>query len=321
MVVTARETIEALMLSDMDRDYEVLTPEELEYRVPYDTDKNELRGMIHGLQIVQERLIDALSLKSSKNACRYLLEEIQVTIGRAANLYVDWVAPRRRSELGRLFSALGLAQNPSSDFVMVNPHEFTNFNRSEAELQEALMFAVLVAGKRADQQAVKLEAMISEFRDSVHDSMELTPLGGLWAKIDRDKLLHIVHANRIGQYSRIIGAFDQLSEVLPPTNSSSSLLDLRACTASDLESIPGIGPKTSRFFILHTRPDANVACLDVHILSYLRDLGHSAPKSTPVGKEYVRLENIFLSHAKDVGKDAATLDLEIWKRYTKSKAS
>ena len=89
MVVTARETIEALMLSDMDRDYEVLTPEELEYRVPYDTDKNELRGMIHGLQIVQERLIDALSLKSSKNACRYLLEEIQVTIGRAANLYVD----------------------------------------------------------------------------------------------------------------------------------------------------------------------------------------------------------------------------------------
>lgn len=204
---------------------------------------------------------------------------------------------------------------------MVNPHEFTNFNRSEAELQEALMFAVLVAGKRADQQAVKLEAMISGFRAHIQDPMELTPLGGLWAKLDREQLLHIVYANKIGQYSRIIGAFDRLSEMLPPTNSSSSLLDLRACTASDLESVPGIGPKTSRFFILHTRPDANVACLDVHILSYLRDLGHTAPKSTPIGKEYVRLENIFLSHAKDVGKDPATLDLEIWKRYTKSKAS
>ena len=94
-------------------------------------------------------------------------------------------------------------------------------------------------------------------------------------------------------------------------------LDLRTCTAEDLERCPGIGLKTSRFFILHTRRAARVACLDTHILRWLSDLGYKAPKVTPNSKKvYRELEAIFLGLARKKRMSPARLDLAIWRKYS-----
>ena len=42
---------------------------------------------------------------------------------------------------------------------MITPTTITNYNRTEAELEEFLMFAILVAGKGAEQQALKLHLL------------------------------------------------------------------------------------------------------------------------------------------------------------------
>jgi len=96
-----------------------------------------------------------------------------------------------------------------------------------------------------------------------------------------------------------------------------SKINLKTCTASDLESIHGIGPKTARCFLLHSRKDAQVAGLDTHMLKHLRKLGYEdVPKTTPTGKKYLTFENYVLSLAKEVGMSPAEFDLYIWNKYS-----
>jgi thermostable 8-oxoguanine DNA glycosylase len=96
---------------------------------------------------------------------------------------------------------------------------------------------------------------------------------------------------------------------------ATSGLDLRTCTASDLESIYGVGPKTARCFLLHTRENARVAGLDTHMLKHLKSLGHDVPKSTPIGKKYLTLEKTVLSLADEAGMTPAEYDLHVWTSY------
>jgi hypothetical protein len=113
------------------------------------------------------------------------------------------------------------------------------------------------------------------------------------------------------------GNYRKLSRALPELARSG--LDLRRCSVADLEALYGVGPKTARYFILHTRPDARVAALDTHVLKYLSTLGHEVPKSTPSsGRRYAELEKAFLAEADSLGLSPAHLDLLVWTSYSKS---
>ena len=93
-------------------------------------------------------------------------------------------------------------------------------------------------------------------------------------------------------------------------------LNLSSCSIEDLERVVGIGPKTARCFVMHSRRGARHAGLDTHVLKYLKSRGVDVPKSTPTGRRYAELERIFLDMADESGKSPAEFDLEIWKRYS-----
>ena len=186
---------------------------------------------------------------------------------------------------------------------MVDPINFTNFNRTTDELEEVLLFTVLVAGKNALTTAKSLDKLL-HFIGWRHGS----PFEYL-KKYTQPALKGLLHIHGIGCYTHKAKSIYQL------VNSG---LNLKECTTADLEDIYGIGPKSSRMFILHTRPNSKVACLDVHILHYLRDKGYDVPKATPSSKKkYKDVEDLFLEVAK--GKDIAEFDLEIWNLYRKKK--
>lgn len=182
---------------------------------------------------------------------------------------------------------------------MIDPSDITKYDCSDKDLQEVLIFWICVAGKTATLIARALDRLLN-------DSEGIDPFDKI-RRIGADNLPKLLKNYGIGCYNIKAKAIWALV---------SSGIDLRTCSTDDLELIPGIGRKTSRCFIMHSRRDAHCAGLDVHILKFLREKGHEVPKSTPSSKKmYEDLENLFIAYAKKSGKPIAEFDLEIWKKY------
>lgn len=184
---------------------------------------------------------------------------------------------------------------------MIDPTTITNFNRTEEELEEFLMFAILVAGKTAKTQAQKLENFLRPYT-----RVGTSPFEGLQHLIEIGSLMTYMKAHKLGQYKRIGHAFREILKFKGK---------LKKVTLEELESIKGIGSKTARFFLLHSRKDAQFAVLDTHILKWLKNLGYNVPKYTPSKKHYTEIENWFLDEADKRKINPADLDLHIWKSY------
>ena len=199
---------------------------------------------------------------------------------------------------------------------MINPKQITNFNRTEAELQEFMLFCIMVHGKKAEVQAVKLEYFLTYLCSytgcelpfqavniALNDEIESGEFGGIQAD---NMLLYALKKFGLGQYERLCRSIDDLV----------ALPDIREVTVEQLETCFAVGPKTARFFVVHSRPNQQYAILDTHILKWLALNGVPAvPKDTPQGKWYYHYENIFLTFVKNSGLSVAEFDLNIWKNF------
>ena len=184
---------------------------------------------------------------------------------------------------------------------MINPTTITNYNRNQSELEEFLMFCIMVAGKSAKQISQKLHQFLN------HRKNGESPIEYLDNMIQEGSLDYMMKQCRLGQYGRLAKAFQGIVHFR-------NRLD--KVSVNDLESITGIGPKTARFFVLHSRKNASHAVLDTHILKWLRAHGEDAPKSTPSGKKYTQLEERFIYWAGQYNMKIADLDLHVWKQYS-----
>lgn len=198
---------------------------------------------------------------------------------------------------------------------MIDPDNITRYNRKVYELEEFVIFCVFVAGHSAHNTAAALDRFLSHnnlrFKDGSgrisHVESPFKKIRSFLSTNSTDKLAALLKASGIGCYKRNAKFLNEIVH---------SGINLRTCTVADLEEFTGIGSKTSRFFVLHSRKDVNdIAVIDTHILKYLGALGHSVPKATPSKKKYRELEKVFVAEAGRAGKTVAAFDLEIWKRY------
>lgn len=188
--------------------------------------------------------------------------------------------------------------------AVVDPLRITNYERTDAELEAFAMFAVIVAGKRSSVRASKLALFLAP------SPADMSPLGYVRFLRERGRLRYMAQKNKLGQYGRIVPAFQSLSEI--PC--------LRSVSLGELENIHGIGPKTARFFLLHSRSGMRHAVLDTHILSWMREQGFDAPRVTPNGRRYAELEQAFLRLCDEKGIGPADFDLEVWKERSAPRA-
>lgn len=200
---------------------------------------------------------------------------------------------------------------------MIDPQNVTDFNRNELQLQELLIFCIAVFNKNADQTKVKVENFLNWCRNQSPAKDHFARIrvleqrhfdDGLPLKDDRTHhpgMKYLVHKFKFGNTTQ------KSNGIHGVVNAG---LNLRTCTPKDLEQFNGIGMKTSRYFILHTRKDARVACLDTHVLRWLREKTKLdwIPTKPPSGKKYLRTEKLFLHMADWKGISPAELDLAIW---------
>jgi thermostable 8-oxoguanine DNA glycosylase len=183
---------------------------------------------------------------------------------------------------------------------MVDPANITNYNLTNNQLEEHILFWVAAAGKNGTTAARCLEKLLS--RINYHND---SPFESIRA------------CSNIPQLMRDCGMGCYTSKSRSFLELANSSLNLRTCSAEDLEKIYGIGMKTSRCFILHTREGAQYAGLDTHMLKNLRKQGiKEVPNSTPGSKKlYLRLEQEVLRLAKENNMAPADYDLMVWNNY------
>ena len=173
--------------------------------------------------------------------------------------------------------------------------------RTDEELEWLFLLGVCVAGKQAYIIQEKMKVFANGRTDLFAYIRELRAAGRFEARLREVKM---------GKYRIIQACFEGLFE---------RDLDLRKCTLADLEALPGIGPKTSRFFVGYSRPGQRVAILDVHILRFLAEQGvENVPRQTPQSaKRYAELEEEYLKIADRLEVDPTQLDDVLWKDRAK----
>jgi thermostable 8-oxoguanine DNA glycosylase len=188
---------------------------------------------------------------------------------------------------------------------MVDPINFTNYNRTDNELEETILFGLLVAGKNALTTSRLLDVFLRNFSHIGDSPFEIFSRFNM---AEPPSLSVVLKDFGFGCYNTKAKGIYQLVR---------AGLNLRTCTVDDLEKIHSIGMKTSRLFVLHTRKNAQCIPLDVHILKFLVALGFNAPLTTPSNKKkYLELENIFIKLAKTHNYVVADLDLTVWRAYS-----
>jgi hypothetical protein len=189
------------------------------------------------------------------------------------------------------------------------------YDASDTQLQEFLLLGLFVAGKNAITQQHKLNWFLETLNSAVLPQDELTPLARLatLSESDIERYLRFVGA---GQYGRLTAALSRISR-----DYSAGDFCPRTCSREDLVTYPGMGYKTASFFLIYTRSDVRHACLDTHILRWLRvQRGYSdAPAATPTTrKKYLYWEDKYLGEAEALNKNPTTLDFDLWLEGSKN---
>ena len=210
--------------------------------------------------------------------------------------------------------------------AMIDPKNITRYDLTDLELQELLIFCIAVFNKNADQIKYKVEKFLNWCEEQCPlDDDHFTRIRHLeqiheedGKPLMNDKTHHAGAKWLVNKFK--FGNTTQKSNGIHGIVNSG--YDLRTCSEEDLEKISGISMKTSRFFTLHTRPDVRVACLDTHILQWLREYTglEWIPVKPPSKKKYMLCQQLFLDIADENGISAAELDLTIWNKQRGSDA-
>jgi thermostable 8-oxoguanine DNA glycosylase len=196
--------------------------------------------------------------------------------------------------------------------ILIDPYKVTNFKRSQNELEEFLLFCIVVAGKTAYIQARKLDEFLASTKIRLMMPENINPFQIIKSAEQHGVLFEEIKKAKLGQYKKIYSGFKYISE---------REYNLNKMTPDILEKIPGVGMKTSRFFLLHSDIfySNKIAILDTHILKFIKEnIDDKAPKSTPVIPiTYRYWEDMFLCWCLDNSKNMAEFDLEVWKSYAR----
>jgi len=190
---------------------------------------------------------------------------------------------------------------------MIDPSNITSYELDKNGLEEVILWWILAAGKNGTTAARCLELFLSSWSVGHMSPFEVI------RRVDSETSLALAMKEcGIGCYNNKAKSWRYIAN---------SEIDLRSCTLDELESVPGIGPKTARCFLIHSRRNQNYAGIDTHLLKFLRLIGYDAPKSTPSKSKYAYLEKEFLNIVKKSGKTVAQFDLVIWNYYSKGSNS
>ena len=210
--------------------------------------------------------------------------------------------------------------SPRQRKEMIDPKNITKYNRTERELEIFWLFCLATAGKNADNAARAVAKIVRAIRPEYNSPFEQFAY-------EPHTVHNILVTSAVGQYTRMEYAIQDTTGLLFSAaqvmmdgfgavgTSVKRVAHLYELSVEQLEEIRGVGPKTARLFVLHSRRDAKCVPLDTHILAWLRQMGVRAPSSTPHNqKTYKALETTAIGFMNSYFPELslADADLLVW---------
>src|ERR1035437_6091464 len=126
---------------------------------------------------------------------------------------------------------------------MIDPFKITNFERSEEEAQEFLLFALSVAGKTAVVISKAVDNFLQMASQQYANQSEKVygntlPFNLITLMKEDNTLEYFIKESKLGKHKVLTKGFSQLPKI-----------DVKTATIDQLEEICGCGEKTSRFFL------------------------------------------------------------------------
>lgn len=187
------------------------------------------------------------------------------------------------------------------------------YDADENTRQRMLLLGLFVAGKNAGVQETKLDQFLRIIarHSPASQFSHFARLVRYQSAQGNEGLLTALQQVKAGQYTRLLSALQAVIDLT--LHGDIGWWD--TISREELCKIPGMGMKTASFYLQFTRRGQRIACLDTHILAYMRDhsLAKNVPASTPTTRSrYLELEEAFLQHCEACQRVPAELDFEIW---------
>lgn len=175
----------------------------------------------------------------------------------------------------------------------MNFHNAVVDNPGTKTRQAFLLFAIAVAGKKADTIVPKIRALLSE---SLPRELPFTYL----LRLGREGIDRRIREISLGRYNTLAPAYYTVA----------NRIDVNKTSVSELESVMGIGPKTARYFMMYAH-GLECAVIDTHIKKFLRECGVASA-------DYYVQEEEFLRRAKALNLKPSDLDNAIWRYFARN---
>lgn len=190
--------------------------------------------------------------------------------------------------------------------IYVDPFNIIGKEKEDICYKESfLFFAVAVAGKTASVTSKKINAVLNEVMEGKRGSIFKTIKEKYENNNYKDFLL-ILQKHKTGKYNTLVRFTKDFIN---------KDINLNNTTVEELESLTGVGKKSSRFYMVYNNAsNKDYAVLDTHILRFMKRFGVRTPKNTPTGNHYDRLEKIYLKIYKKSGFRGSLRDFDyaIW---------
>ena len=210
--------------------------------------------------------------------------------------------------------------------MKVDPKKITKFDRTQADLEWFLFFCISTAGKNAEVQSRKINEMIDQtqkmkvYQDtgiySIPNAIYYKCHYENWETKIPSPASPKTCSEWIAQASNVfkIGKYDLIRKSSKFIIKNGIHHRLDSVTLEELLKIPGVGNKTARFFLMHSRPGFTGAVIDTHIHGWLEKVCQTdLPKPTTTAK-YQSLERLWLSMVEIFfpGEPLHVADLATW---------
>ena len=196
--------------------------------------------------------------------------------------------------------------------------------------EEFWLYSFLVAGKTSSTIAPRLDGMLMDLPRRAERKLIYPKKHNPFARISilfRDDIFTYNEAVQylkewgFGQQKRTLRFFKQTLELYTSKQGSGiEYYPVEYWSLKEIESIYGVGLKTSRFFLMNTRDNVRVAAIDTHILKYLKDknvISEDVPLVTPTNKStYEAYERLFIELADKRNMNIRDFDQQIWNHYS-----